>query len=47
MIYHWNALAFARGDHRGWESSEFKAHEPKILAEIDDEFWRRYPDEAD
>ena len=47
MIYHWNAVAFARGDHRGWESPEFKAHEPELLAEIDNEFRRRYPNEAD
>ena len=47
MIYHWNANAFAKGDHRGWESSEFKAHEPEIEAEIQAEFHDRYPNEAD
>jgi len=46
MIYHWNARAFARGDHRGWESPEFVAWEPQMMAGIQAAFNERYPDEA-
>ena len=46
MIYHWNALAFARGDHRGWENTEFKEREPELIAEIEAAFRERYPEEA-
>ncbi|MEE2688510.1 MAG: gamma carbonic anhydrase family protein [Pseudomonadota bacterium] len=47
MIYHWNAVAFAKGDHRSWGSKAFMAREPQIQAEIEAAFRDRYRDEAD
>lgn len=46
MLYHWNAKAFARGDHRGWESPEFKTWMTGVMADIEAEFKARYPEEA-
>lgn len=46
MIYHWNALAYARGDHRGWEGEAYEAWHERMVAEIQAEFCRRYPEEA-
>ncbi|MCW9039776.1 MAG: gamma carbonic anhydrase family protein [Rhodospirillales bacterium] len=42
--YHFNAQAYARGDHRGWSSEAFKADVKVRMAEIEEEFARRYGD---
>jgi hypothetical protein len=26
MLYHWNALAYTRGDHRAWTGPEYESH---------------------
>ena len=33
-LYHRNALAYARGDHRAWEGTEFEAWRDAKLAEV-------------
>jgi carbonic anhydrase/acetyltransferase-like protein (isoleucine patch superfamily) len=47
LIYHWNAKAFARGDHRGWDRPEFETWQREKLAEIQAEFRQRYPEAAE
>ena len=47
MIYHWNACAFARGEHRAWHGPAFEAYRKTMMEEIEAEFRQRYPDEAE
>jgi carbonic anhydrase/acetyltransferase-like protein (isoleucine patch superfamily) len=44
MIYHWNALAFARGDHRGWEGDDYQDWFNGMQADLEREFRDRYPE---
>lgn len=46
MIYHWNARAYARGDHRGWEGPGYEVWHAQMMAELQAEFRRRYPEAA-
>lgn len=47
MLYHWNAKAFSRGDHRGWDQPEFETWMAGVMSEIEAEYRERYPNEAD
>jgi carbonic anhydrase/acetyltransferase-like protein (isoleucine patch superfamily) len=42
MLYHRNALCYARGEHRGWEGREFEAQMAAWTAEIEREFGAKY-----
>ena len=33
--YHWNAQAYRRGEHRGWDTPEYKAWMAEINAKIE------------
>ena len=46
VLYYWNAMAFARGDHRGWASPEYATWMEARMAEIEQEFRERYPEDA-
>ncbi len=35
MLYHWNALAYARGDHRAWTGPEYEAHMGETKRQIE------------
>ncbi|MEW5912423.1 MAG: gamma carbonic anhydrase family protein [Thermodesulfobacteriota bacterium] len=43
IIYHHNALAYARGEHRAWHGSDYQAFEDRIKQEIREEFARTAP----
>ena len=42
MLYHWNALAYAHGDHRAWTGAAYEAHMNTIKKQIEAEFEARY-----
>jgi carbonic anhydrase/acetyltransferase-like protein (isoleucine patch superfamily) len=42
MLYHRNALAYARGDHRAWEGPEYAAESQRWKADAEKEFAARY-----
>lgn len=42
-LYHRNALAFARGEHRAWDGEEMQAYLREKRAEVEGEFARLYP----
>ncbi|MEE8445352.1 MAG: gamma carbonic anhydrase family protein [Alphaproteobacteria bacterium] len=44
-IYHFNALAYARGDHRAWASPEYAEFAEAERARIEAEFRKLYPDD--
>lgn len=46
LVYHRNALAYARGDHRAWSGEDYDTWLSRTDAEIDEEFRRRFPSEA-
>jgi carbonic anhydrase/acetyltransferase-like protein (isoleucine patch superfamily) len=41
-MYHRNALAYARGEYREWESAEFRAALPAARAQFEREYAERY-----
>jgi len=41
-MYHRNALAYARGAYREWESPAFRAEVPKMQAQFEQEFAQRW-----
>lgn len=43
MLYHRNALAYARGDHRAWDGPEYEAELRRWKADAEREFAKRYP----
>lgn len=42
MLYHRNALAYARGDHRAWDGPEYEAASRQWKADAEREFAGRY-----
>lgn len=46
LIYHRNALAFARGEHRAWEGPAFDAFVAREKARLEAEFAARFGDET-
>ena len=42
-LYHRNALAYARGEHRAWEGAEMEAYMRAKRAEVEAEFARLHP----
>lgn len=46
MIYWRNAVAFAEGNHRGWSGPAFEAWYERMLADVEADFRRDYPEEA-
>lgn len=42
MLYHRNATAYARGDHRAWDGSEYEAESRRWKSEAEREFAARY-----
>jgi hypothetical protein len=42
MLYHRNALAYARSDHRAWEGPEYEAEMQRWQREAEREFASRY-----
>ncbi|KAB2912834.1 MAG: gamma carbonic anhydrase family protein [Hyphomicrobiaceae bacterium] len=42
MLYHRNAVCYARGDHRGWDGPEYEVQMAAWKAEIEREFERLY-----
>lgn len=46
MIYHRNALAYARGDHRAWCGPVFDAWNAQLTIDLKSTFDRLYPDSA-
>jgi len=42
MLYHRNALCYARGEHRGWEGPEYEAAARGWQEEAEREFKARY-----
>ena len=45
MLYHWNALAYARGDHRAWTGAAYEAHMSAVKREIEAMFDTLYGDD--
>jgi carbonic anhydrase/acetyltransferase-like protein (isoleucine patch superfamily) len=45
MLYHWNALAYARGDHRAWTGAAYEAHMTAVKREIEAMFDALYGDD--
>lgn len=43
IMYHANALAYARGDYRAWEGPEFRSAMAAQRAQLEREFAERYP----
>jgi carbonic anhydrase/acetyltransferase-like protein (isoleucine patch superfamily) len=46
LLYYWNAMAFRRGDHRGWAAPKFVTWIEDRMLEIQQEFQERYPEDA-
>lgn len=46
LIYHRNAQAYARGDHRAWTGEEFETWQKTVVADLEAEFRRLYPEDA-
>ncbi len=42
MLYHRNALAYARGEHRAWDGSEYEAASRKWKSDAEREFAKLY-----
>ena len=42
MLYHRNATAYARGDHRAWDGPEYEAESRRWKSEAESEFAARY-----
>ena len=42
LLYHGNALAYARGDHRAWDGPEYQAAMARWKSEAEREFAQRY-----
>ena len=42
MLYHRNALAYARGDHRAWDGPEYEAQVQALKQSIEREFAAKY-----
>lgn len=42
MLYHRNALAYARGDHRAWDGPEYEAEKRRWKTDAEREFAARY-----
>jgi carbonic anhydrase/acetyltransferase-like protein (isoleucine patch superfamily) len=42
MLYHRNALAYARGEHRAWEGPEYEAESRRWKMEAEQEFQAKY-----
>lgn len=42
LLYHRNALAYARGDHRAWTGPDYDAEWPQVMARIEADFAARY-----
>lgn len=42
LLYHRNALAYARGDHRAWDGPEYQAEMARWKGEAEREFAARY-----
>jgi carbonic anhydrase/acetyltransferase-like protein (isoleucine patch superfamily) len=42
MLYHRNALAYARGDHRAWDGPEYETESRRWKADAEREFATRY-----
>lgn len=40
LIYHRNALAYARGEHRSWSQPDFERFQAEVLAGLQEEFDR-------
>lgn len=45
MLYHWNALAYARGDHRAWTGAAYEAQMTAAKREIEAMFDALYGDD--
>jgi carbonic anhydrase/acetyltransferase-like protein (isoleucine patch superfamily) len=45
-LYHRNALAYVRGDHRAWSGPAYHAAAAQEKARLDDEFRRLFPSET-
>jgi carbonic anhydrase/acetyltransferase-like protein (isoleucine patch superfamily) len=45
-MYHRNALAYARGEYREWESPTFRAEMPAMQAALERQFAERYGDDS-
>jgi carbonic anhydrase/acetyltransferase-like protein (isoleucine patch superfamily) len=43
MLYHRNAVCYARGEHRGWEGPEYQAEARRWQEEAERQFAERYP----
>lgn len=42
LLYHRNALAYARGDHRAWDGPEYEAEQERWKAEVEQAFRAKY-----
>jgi hypothetical protein len=42
MLYHRNAIAYARGDHRAWDGPDYESAERGWKSEAESEFKARY-----
>jgi carbonic anhydrase/acetyltransferase-like protein (isoleucine patch superfamily) len=42
LLYHRNALAYARGDHRAWDGPEYQAEMARWKSEAERQFAQRY-----
>jgi hypothetical protein len=42
LLYHRNAMAYARGEHRAWDGPEYEAELRRWQAEAEAEFAVRY-----